>query len=90
MLTLYLVKRGGLRNLERYEEALELLDKALALDPENSDALHNKGVVLFSLGQREEAIELLDKAIEIDPENSDALHITRASCLFGLADIRKP
>jgi Flp pilus assembly protein TadD len=41
---------------------LTYLDKALAIDPKDKDALYDKGVVLDKLGNHTGAIEYYDKA----------------------------
>jgi Flp pilus assembly protein TadD len=51
--------------LERYEEAIEALDKALELDPQFAYAWYNKGVVLEKLGKSDEAQVCYDKAKEL-------------------------
>ena len=58
---------------ERYEDALETLDKALEINSGDEFALLWKCVVLVNLGRYEDALETLDKALEINPENEFAL-----------------
>ena len=59
----------------RSDEAMELFDKALAIDPNNVDALSRKGYFLgYDLGQYDEAIQLYDKALAIDPNNTSTLY----------------
>ncbi len=55
-----------------YDEALKTINKALAIDPNNSGALGIKGVVFYFLRNYDEAIKWFDKAIESDPNNADA------------------
>ena len=57
-------------HLEKYEEAIICLDKAIELDPHKADAWYNKGHALAELEKYEEAIICLDKAIELDSSNS--------------------
>ncbi len=50
------------------KEAVKCLEKALGIDPRNSNSWFNKGVVLDSmLGRRTEAIACYNKALEYDP-----------------------
>lgn len=42
-------------SMERYEDAVESLDKALEIDPQSPIVWHNKGVALSRLGRENEA-----------------------------------
>lgn len=63
----------ALRKLSRYEEALEALDKAIELKPEDFRTWGNKGLSLMKLERYEEAIEAFNKAIELNPECEESL-----------------
>jgi tetratricopeptide (TPR) repeat protein len=54
-------------------EALQYFDQALAIDPDNVNALVNKGLALDDLDRSEEAIQYFDRALAIDAEDTDAL-----------------
>ncbi len=58
----------------KYEEAINLYDLTLGVDPNNTDALHDKGVALHYLGKYEEAISFYDKVLALDPKYVNALH----------------
>jgi len=45
----------------------------LVTDPNYFNALINKGLALYNLGQYDEAIDYYDKALAIDPNNTLAL-----------------
>jgi tetratricopeptide (TPR) repeat protein len=47
------------------EESLELIQKALKLEPDNGAYLDSMGWVLFRLGRTEEALPYLKRAVEI-------------------------
>jgi len=49
--------------------ALILADKALAISPEDPDALDTKGMILLKLGELEEAEQLLLSSIKFQPRN---------------------
>jgi hypothetical protein len=58
-----------LLNLERYEEALDLLDETLDIDPHNAGVLYVRGIVLLNLERYEEALDAFDKALGINPDD---------------------
>jgi len=58
-----------------YQEALDLLNKALEINPDHVDALYNKGWALLALKKHEEAIVSFDKVLEINPNHSHALNM---------------
>jgi tetratricopeptide (TPR) repeat protein len=61
-----------LDKLRRYEEALQAIDKALKLKPNDFDAWHRKAGALEKLGRYEEALQAYDKAI---PLCQDSCHL---------------
>lgn len=65
----------SLGNLNRYEEAIALYDKALEIDPEYAIALTNKALAIFHIGERDEAFMWIDKALTIDPTNKQILDV---------------
>jgi tetratricopeptide (TPR) repeat protein len=60
--------------LGRYEEAIAAYDAALAIQPDDHDALNGKGIALGNLGRYEEAIAAYDAALAIQPDDHDALN----------------
>ncbi|MFA7406111.1 MAG: tetratricopeptide repeat protein, partial [Pelobacteraceae bacterium] len=72
----YFILRGNgvyYSNMGNEKEAIELYDRALAIKPDNCEALRNKGVSLSKLGDMKGAIELYDRALAIKPDDCDAL-----------------
>jgi len=61
-----------LRDMKRYEEALELLDKALAHDRDNLGLQKHRAVILNRMGREEEALELYEKISKRDPTDKFA------------------
>ncbi|KAM3130405.1 hypothetical protein pb186bvf_017504 [Paramecium bursaria] len=49
------------------EEAIQMYDNAIQLNPQDSDSYMNKGDTLRLLKRNEEAIQMYDKAIELHP-----------------------
>jgi len=61
------VEKGRcLNSLERYDEALECLEKAIEIDSNYAMAWANRGDVLESLKRYDEALVSYDRAIELD------------------------
>jgi tetratricopeptide (TPR) repeat protein len=58
-----------LHNQGKFAEALECYDKALAIDPQNSNILSNKGLSLHNQGKFAEALECYDKALTINSQD---------------------
>ena len=56
----------------KYDQAIECYDKAIALEPRDFAAWHNKGELLFSLKKHDQAIECYDKAIALNPNFAGA------------------
>ena len=63
----------SLFKLGRYVEALEIVDSALEVRPENSTEWSNRGFVLSALDRNEEALEAFEKALSFDPESPKIL-----------------
>src|SRR6266481_415359 len=53
----------------RYDEALSLLQEALAQDPNNVEALYYSGLVLMAQQKTEQAVEVLEKARARSPRD---------------------
>jgi hypothetical protein len=64
---------------ERFEEALEDFNKAIALKPDHTDAICSRGQTLTRLNRIEEALADFDRAIAIKPDDVEALW-NRALC----------
>lgn len=53
--------------MQQYDKGIEVAERGLALNPNNSRALANMGLTLMDVGRCEEAISLYDKALRISP-----------------------
>ena len=60
---------------DRYDEAYDLIKKALALRPNDFYILDSMGWVLYRLGRLDEAIEYLSKALSIRQDPEIAAHL---------------
>jgi Flp pilus assembly protein TadD len=71
----YHTVRGlALQSLKRLDEALDNHHWALALEPDNVEALNNRGLVLQELERFNEALDSFDGAIAISPDFAKALN----------------
>jgi len=59
----------------RFEEAEQLIDRALELRPDDHFILDSKGWVLYRLGKLDEAIQYLRRALELIPDAEVAAHL---------------
>jgi predicted O-linked N-acetylglucosamine transferase (SPINDLY family) len=69
-----------------FEQALALIDKAIAIDPGNSahaPAYSNRGSALRSLGRNREALASFDKALDLKGSQPD-VHFNRGNTLRDL------
>lgn len=56
------------------ERALTTIDRALALEPSNIEALNLKAAILYELDRDEEAQALHEQVLSIEPCSTEALH----------------
>lgn len=70
----YLQQGQVLMGSEKYEEAIERLNKALELDERNVDAYISKGIALAYLDRLDEAEESLQRAITVKKDCADAYY----------------
>lgn len=75
-------------NNSQYEEGLSYLDKILAIDKNNLQALSNKGGVLIKLKKYDESIEYFERALAIKPDFVEALN-NKAIALYSLGNYDK-
>lgn len=55
-----------------HEDAIEEYRKALAIDPNNAEALKELGKVLFHIGRLDESVSALERSLEIDSSHVNA------------------
>jgi tetratricopeptide (TPR) repeat protein len=73
------------RNI-RLAEALQLIDKALSLEPDDPFILDSKGWLLFRQGDLAAALETLQKAYAKKPDPEIAAHIGEVLWVLGRTD----
>ena len=65
-------------------KAKACFQKALEINPQNIDALNNKGNILFSANELDQAIACFEQAIDINPRYAEAhFNLGRAYCAKG-------
>jgi adenylate cyclase len=62
------------------EHGLQAAERALALNPDLSEALAAKAFVLAGLGRFDEAFELHERSLELDPESYDVRFLYGRTC----------
>lgn len=67
----------------RGDEGLLLVDRALAIQPQNAPAYSNRGNILRDLGRLEEAVQSCTRAIELDPRFAVA-YCNRTTALLAM------
>lgn len=58
--------------LGKYDEAIQACDKAIKMNPQNTDARTAKGTSLFGQSKYDEAIKAYDEAIRLDSKFTKA------------------
>lgn len=71
---------------DRYQEAFELIRKALELKPDNPAIMDSMGWVNFRLGNLEEAVKWLRAAYQSFPDPEIAAHLGEALWVMGQPD----
>jgi tetratricopeptide (TPR) repeat protein len=66
--TLYTSRGNEYAYKGQYDRAIEDLDRAIQLDPQNVVAFYDRGIAYGAKGQRDRAIQDFDQAIRLDPQ----------------------
>ena len=70
----------------RYQEALELIDRARAAEPDNAAIIDSYGWVLYRLGRKEEALAELRRAFSLQKDPEIAAHVGEVLWDLGKKD----
>lgn len=70
----------------RYQEALELIDRARAAEPDEAAIIDSYGWVLYRLGRNEEALVELRRAFTLQKDAEIAAHIAEVLWVMGKQD----
>lgn len=68
---------------DRYEEALELLERAIAISPEDPAIIDSLGWAQYKLGRYEEALANLQRAYAVFPDHEVASHVGEVLWMMG-------
>lgn len=79
---------GVLGAMERYDLALAELDKAIALEPLNIEAFHNRAVIHERLGEPQKAVNDYVTALRYSPQYEPSRRALQR--LTGRSDVRGP
>ena len=71
---------------DRFEEALELVERALALEPNQFHIIDSMGWVLYRLGRHADAVEYLRRSYALDPDPVVAAHLGEVLWVLGNRD----
>ena len=77
------VLSGVLNATGKRREALDVIDRAIEIDPEDANFWERRAQILIGDDEWEEALLAADSALEIDPESVDAANL-RSLCLQQL------
>lgn len=71
---------------DRHEEALELLERAIAISPEDPAIIDSLGWAQYKLGRYEEALANLRRAYAVFPDHEVASHVGEVLWMMGRKD----
>ncbi len=71
---------------QRYQEALELIDRARVAEPDNAAIVDSYGWVLYRLGRNQEALEHLRRAWGLNKDPEIAAHVGEVLWVLGQKD----
>lgn len=71
---------------DRYQEALQLIDRARVAQPGNAAIIDSYGWVLFRLGRNREALDQLRQAYALQPDPDIASHLGQVLWTLGRKD----
>lgn len=69
-----------LSEIGKYEEALEVYDKSLALRPDDFLARNNKGQILYQMGRYKEALEIFSELVKSKEGKRSDVYSNIAMC----------
>jgi tetratricopeptide (TPR) repeat protein len=70
--TYWFMQGLSLYNQEKFSDSLDAYEKALQLDPKDSEAWNNKGIDLGLLGKYDEALSAFENAVSLNESYAEA------------------
>lgn len=67
----------------RYQEAYELIQQAIALKPDNAAIIDSMGWVLYRMGRHQEALKFLKRALALQFDTEIAAHLSEVLWVAG-------
>ncbi len=74
--------------LGEYQQAVDYYNKAIAINPTDTDAYNNRGIAYRNLGKYQEAIQDYTKAITINPQSANTYN-NRGVVYYNLKEYQK-
>src|SRR5574337_320062 len=68
------IRADALSILKRYDEALQVIDRILEINPKFINVLRTKGNIFLDSGNHSEAITVFNEILQINPQHFDALN----------------
>ena len=81
----YLLREEG-----KQEKALEAIEKAIALDPNQAEFHNHAGVIHFNLGNQEQGITCLQKSLALKPQSLDYSQPLNICNAPGMSSLLEP
>ncbi|MFX1317390.1 MAG: hypothetical protein ACFE9T_16125, partial [Promethearchaeota archaeon] len=83
----YQLKSRILLELNKFEDAIEVIDKAINLTPKKIELYHSKSAILMYFNQYDELLYLLDKMLELFPKMEKDIKMKKASVYKQLGNV---
>jgi Flp pilus assembly protein TadD len=64
---------SALSKLERFRDAVDAINRALELDPNNGDFIAELGIIYLELGFQRRAKSAFERALQVSPSNQRAM-----------------
>jgi tetratricopeptide (TPR) repeat protein len=84
---LLMLRAGGYGHLGRFSQATSLINKAIALDPKNSKAYHERGLIYHRECQYQQAVKDFTKALSL--EEDAATYYRRGKRYLEIGEMEK-
>ena len=72
---------------ERYKDAIQWYEQAVAVDPKNPDASTDLGISYYYTGETDRALQQFEKSLKIDPKHTKTMLNQGVVLAFGKQDL---